>query len=96
MTFDPLIYDKNGDGKISKGEALNAVEDYFNGEITKDELLEVLIYYFKDGQAKFKLEDLQIIPKKTTINSSVRISVKATNTGNSPGTKTVRCEVVKS
>lgn len=44
--FDPMVYDVDGDGAISKVEALNAVVDYFDGVITKDQALEVIALYF--------------------------------------------------
>jgi hypothetical protein len=45
-TFDPWSYDDDKDGEISKVEALNAVVDYFDGVITKDQAIEVLWLYF--------------------------------------------------
>jgi len=44
--FDPMNYDADGDGAISKVEALNAVVDYFDGAITKEQALEVIALYF--------------------------------------------------
>ena len=44
--FDPMVYDVDGDGAISKVEALNAIVDYFDGVITKDQALEVIALYF--------------------------------------------------
>lgn len=43
---DPRVYDGNGDGVIQKGEALRAVQDYFGGEITKMQVLQLLQLYF--------------------------------------------------
>jgi hypothetical protein len=40
-------YDTNSDGIISKGEALKAVQDYFNLSITKAQTLEVVAAYFR-------------------------------------------------
>jgi len=45
-SFAPMDYDANEDGVISKVEALNAVVDYFAGEITKAQALEVIALYF--------------------------------------------------
>jgi hypothetical protein len=44
--FSVWAYDTNHDGIISKGEALKAVEDYFNLIITKAQVLEVVAAYF--------------------------------------------------
>lgn len=44
--FDPFPYDIDHDGVISKFEALTAVTDYFNNEITKADVIEVLLLYF--------------------------------------------------
>jgi len=44
--FDPWDYDVNDDGVISKAEALAAVADYFGGDITKANALEVIALYF--------------------------------------------------
>jgi len=44
--FDPWDYDANVDGVISKAEALDAISDYFDLNITKDEALEVVNLYF--------------------------------------------------
>jgi len=44
--FDPIVYDEDGDGAISKTEALTAVTDYFAGDITKAQALEVIALYF--------------------------------------------------
>jgi len=44
--WDPMVYDENGDGVISKAEAVNAVQDYFNGLITKAQAIEVVTLYF--------------------------------------------------
>jgi hypothetical protein len=44
--FSVASYDTNHDGIISKGEALKAVEDYFNLNITKAQVLEVVAAYF--------------------------------------------------
>lgn len=44
--FDPWVYDINGDGKIDKSEAIDAVQDYFEGEITKEQAIEVIQLYF--------------------------------------------------
>ena len=39
-------YDANGNGVLEKGEVLAVVIDYFRDEVTKDEVLEVLVFYF--------------------------------------------------
>lgn len=44
--IDPWIYDINDDDVISKPEALAAVADYVAGDITKDDVLAVVILYF--------------------------------------------------
>jgi len=43
--FDPMVYDADGDGVISKTEALTAVADYFDGERTKEQALLVIVEY---------------------------------------------------
>jgi len=43
--FDPMVYDADGDGVISKTEALTAVADYFSGAITKAQALLVIVEY---------------------------------------------------
>jgi len=43
--FDPMVYDADGDGVISKTEALTAVADYFDGVITKEQALLVIVEY---------------------------------------------------
>jgi len=42
----PWYYDADEDCVISKAEALTAVADYFNHEITKEQALEVIAWYF--------------------------------------------------
>lgn len=44
--WDPMVYDVDGSGVIEKDEALTAVADYFDLEITKDQVLEVIALYF--------------------------------------------------
>ena len=39
-------YDQDGDGVISRGEALVAVGDYFAGELAREEVIELLALYF--------------------------------------------------
>ena len=39
-------YDANGNGGIDKGEAIDAVRDYFGDQISKDNMLAVLALYF--------------------------------------------------
>ena len=41
-------YDANGDGSIERSEAVQAVSDYFSGEISKDDMLAVLVLYFSN------------------------------------------------
>ena len=44
--FDPLDYDTDQDGELSKTETLAAINDYFDQTITKDQVLQVVILYF--------------------------------------------------
>ena len=44
--WDPWFYDSNEDDVIDKSEALQAIMDYFDGIITKAQVLEVLALYF--------------------------------------------------
>ena len=48
VTLDDVVdrYDEDGDGAISKREAIAAVIDYFNGIITKEDAITVIIAYF--------------------------------------------------
>ena len=39
-------YDANRDGSIERSEAIRAVSDYFGGQISKDDVLAVLVLYF--------------------------------------------------
>ena len=41
-----IPYDDDGDGGISKEEAITAVIDYFAGNITKEEAIGIIILYF--------------------------------------------------
>lgn len=41
-----LRYDFNGNGRIERGEAVEAVMDYFSGAITKPEAIDVVIAFF--------------------------------------------------
>jgi len=45
VAADP--YDTNGISGIQKDEAIAAVQGYFNGDVTKSEVLEVLQRYFE-------------------------------------------------
>jgi len=45
-TFNPMVYDEDGDGVIEIGEVLTAISDYFAGEITITQVLEVIALYF--------------------------------------------------
>ena len=44
--FDPLSYDADNDGSISKSEVLDAIDDYFDDMITKEQVLDVIDLYF--------------------------------------------------
>ena len=44
--WDPWMYDTNGDGEIDKSEAIDAVQDYFDDIITKEQALDVIQLYF--------------------------------------------------
>jgi len=46
IEWDPWGYDGNRDGIIQKGEALQAIVDYFDTLITKTQVMEVLQLYF--------------------------------------------------
>jgi len=46
VQFDPWLYDVNENEEIEKTEALFAVQDYFNDEIAKQHVLEVIQLYF--------------------------------------------------
>ena len=39
-------YDANGDGRIDRDEAIQAVMDYFNGTVTKEDAINVVLAYF--------------------------------------------------
>ena len=39
-------YDANRNESIERSEAIRAVSDYFDGEISKDDVLAVLVLYF--------------------------------------------------
>ncbi len=47
---EPKDYDSDGDGLISKSEAVQAFTDYFADHITKDKVLEVIKRYFASPQ----------------------------------------------
>jgi hypothetical protein len=44
--FDPMVYDANEDGVIDKPEVVAAIIDYFDEEITKENVIAVIIKYF--------------------------------------------------
>ena len=44
--WEPWIYDTNGNSIIEKNEAGNAAKDYFDGKITMEQALEVLLLHF--------------------------------------------------
>ena len=43
---DPWAYDTNDNGTIEKSEAILAAQHYFNGRITKTQVIEVAMLYF--------------------------------------------------
>jgi len=45
-SFNPMAYDTDASGGLSKAETLAAIVDYFAGGITKDQALAVVIIYF--------------------------------------------------
>ena len=47
--FGPWSYDSDTDGVISRAEAVAALMDYFSLEISKSQVLRVLIFYFGGG-----------------------------------------------
>ena len=44
-----ITYDDDGDGDISKAEAISAIRDYFSGGITKAQAIAVIRLYFAAG-----------------------------------------------
>ena len=44
-----ITYDDDGDGAISKNEAIAAVRDYFSGNLTKSQTIAVIRLYFTSG-----------------------------------------------
>ena len=44
-----ITYDDDGDGQISKNEAIGAVREYFNGNLTKEQTIAVIRLYFVSG-----------------------------------------------
>ncbi|MCK5722625.1 MAG: hypothetical protein KAI84_08795, partial [Gammaproteobacteria bacterium] len=44
--FDPMVYDVNDDGVIDKPEVVAAIINYFDEEITKENVIAVIIEYF--------------------------------------------------
>ena len=42
-------YDSDENGAIGKDEAIAAVRDYFGGNLTKDQAIEVIVLYFASG-----------------------------------------------
>jgi peptide/nickel transport system substrate-binding protein len=44
--FDPWRYDANEDGIIDKSEVIDAIQDYFDSKITKEQEIEVVKLYF--------------------------------------------------
>jgi len=45
--WDPWEYDTDSDDIIQKTEAIQAVMDYFDGDITKAQAIEVIMLYFE-------------------------------------------------
>ena len=50
-------YDADEDGLISMDAAVQAVNDYFSGDITRDEAVEVIAFYFENPIAVTALSD---------------------------------------
>jgi len=44
--WDSWVYDANEDGTIEKSEVILAVQHYFDGRITKAQVIEVAMLYF--------------------------------------------------
>ncbi len=44
--WDRVDYDADGDEKISKSEAIQAIQDYFDGKISKAQAIDVVMLYF--------------------------------------------------
>ena len=44
-----ITYDDDGDGQISKNEAIGAVREYFSGNLTKEQTIAVIRLYFTAG-----------------------------------------------
>ena len=44
-----LTYDHNGDGEIDGEEAIDAVEDYFRGAITLEQVIAIVQLYLFSG-----------------------------------------------
>ncbi len=50
MVVDLLtLYDSDGNGAISKSEAIGAVLDFFNGNLTKEQAIAVIVLHFASG-----------------------------------------------
>jgi len=47
VLFDPWVYDTNEDGTVEKSEVILAVQHYFDGRITKAQVIEVAMLYFE-------------------------------------------------
>jgi hypothetical protein len=45
-TWHPMIYDGNYDGKLTKPEVVNAIQDYFDYSIEKWQVINVIQRYF--------------------------------------------------
>ena len=44
-----ITYDDDGDGDISRGEAIAAIRDYFSGGLTRAQAIAVIRLYFASG-----------------------------------------------
>ena len=50
-------YDTDGNGVISRDEAIDAVADYFAGELTRDQVITVIQYYFSGASVPPPVEE---------------------------------------
>ena len=47
LSFDPMVYDTDSDGSLSKKEVYAAIDDYYGGTLTRKEINRVVYEYFK-------------------------------------------------